>query len=93
MNRWRDGWEQSDRDLLHAGHSLDDEDFEWAAFEVEASPYAQPRDRIPEMLEALSPLPCPVDLFVLTPAEISSARAEGSAFLKVVLSGRVLFER
>jgi HEPN domain-containing protein len=32
VNRWRDWWEQSHRDLLHARHSLDDGDFEWAAF-------------------------------------------------------------
>ncbi len=32
MNRWRDWWEQSGRDLEHARHSLDDRDFEWAAF-------------------------------------------------------------
>lgn len=32
MNRWRDWWEQSSRDLAHAKHALDDDDFEWAAF-------------------------------------------------------------
>jgi HEPN domain-containing protein len=32
MNRWRDWLEQSLRDLRHAGHALDDADFEWAAF-------------------------------------------------------------
>ena len=34
-----------------------------------ASDHAQPRDRVPEVLRALSPLPCPLDLFVLTEAE------------------------
>lgn len=32
MNRWRDWWEQSMRDLRHARHALADEDHEWAAF-------------------------------------------------------------
>jgi predicted nucleotidyltransferase len=33
------------------------------------SPHAQPRDRVPGVLGALMPLPCPVDLFVLTSEE------------------------
>jgi HEPN domain-containing protein len=32
MNRWRDWWEQSIRDLRHASHALEDGDHEWAAF-------------------------------------------------------------
>lgn len=32
LNRWRDWWDQSSRDLLHARHALADEDYEWAAF-------------------------------------------------------------
>jgi HEPN domain-containing protein len=32
MNRWPDWWAQSARDLAHATHALDDEDYEWAAF-------------------------------------------------------------
>lgn len=32
MNRWRDWWDQSARDLAHARHALDDADHEWAAF-------------------------------------------------------------
>jgi HEPN domain-containing protein len=32
MNRWRDWLEQGARDLRHAEHALDDEDYEWAAF-------------------------------------------------------------
>ena len=32
MNRWPDWWEQAKRDLNHARNSLDDKDFEWAAF-------------------------------------------------------------
>ena len=32
MNRWRDWLEQGVRDLRHAEHSLNDADYEWAAF-------------------------------------------------------------
>jgi len=32
MNRWLDWWEQSLRDLRHALHAIEDEDFEWSAF-------------------------------------------------------------
>lgn len=32
MNRWRDWWEQSSRDVAHARHALADDDYEWAAF-------------------------------------------------------------
>lgn len=32
MNRWGDWSEQASRDLQHATHALEDEDFEWAAF-------------------------------------------------------------
>jgi HEPN domain-containing protein len=37
MNRWRDWWEQSLRDLRHAEHALEDEDFEWSAFAAQQS--------------------------------------------------------
>jgi HEPN domain-containing protein len=32
VNRWRDRWDQSRRDLNHAGHAAEDADYEWAAF-------------------------------------------------------------
>lgn len=51
---------------------------------VDSSPHTEPRDRIPEVLEALSPLPCPVDLFVITSQEAARLRAEGSSFLEMV---------
>lgn len=38
--------------------------------EVGESSHLCPRDRIPEVLAAFGPLPCPVDLFVATTAEI-----------------------
>lgn len=53
--------------------------------EVSESPRAEPRDRIPELLGALSPLPCPVDLFVLTSAEIERFRAEGAPVIEAAL--------
>lgn len=32
MNRWRDWWEQAERDVQHARHARDDRDYEWSAF-------------------------------------------------------------
>jgi len=32
VNRWRDWWDQSARDLAHAEHAREDRDYEWAAF-------------------------------------------------------------
>ncbi len=52
---------------------------------VETSRHGEPRDRVPEMLSALSPLPCPVDLFVLTTDEVPRLRTEGSPLLRVAL--------
>ncbi len=37
MNRWMDWWEQSLRDLQHAGHAIEDGDHEWAAFASQQS--------------------------------------------------------
>ena len=51
---------------------------------VGSSPHAEPRDRIPEVLHALSPLPCPIDLFVLTTDEFVRFKAEGSPLLRTV---------
>ena len=51
---------------------------------VESSPHTEPRDRIPGVLEALSSLPCPVDLFVLTSEEAARLKAEGSSFLEMI---------
>ena len=38
--------------------------------EVDGSAYADPRDRAADMIQAMSPLPCPVDLFVYTTPEL-----------------------
>lgn len=32
MNRWRDWWDQAQRDVRHAEHSVAVGDYEWAAF-------------------------------------------------------------
>jgi len=32
MERWRDWWDQAQRDAAHAAHARDDADFEWASF-------------------------------------------------------------
>lgn len=52
---------------------------------LEGSPHQQPHDRIPEVLRALSPLPCPVDLFVITLAEFDRFQIEGSPLLRTAL--------
>jgi hypothetical protein len=54
--------------------------------EVTTSPHAEPRDRVSGMLRALSPLPCPVDLFVLTSEEVARFSAEGSPLLRTILN-------
>jgi len=53
---------------------------------LEDSSHDQPRDRVPEVLRALSPLPCPLDLFVLTSAEVERYQAEGSPLLRIAVS-------
>jgi predicted nucleotidyltransferase len=40
------------------------------------SEHREPRERIPDILRAMAPLPCPVDLFVLTAAELDRAQQE-----------------
>jgi len=52
---------------------------------VDKSPHDQPRDRVPGVLRALAPLPCPVDLFVLTADELERFRSEGSPLVRVAL--------
>jgi HEPN domain-containing protein len=37
MNRWADWWGQASRDLAHARHAAEDEDFEWSAFAAQQS--------------------------------------------------------
>ena len=53
---------------------------------LDSSPHREPRDRVPGLLLVLSPLPCPVDLFVLTAAEVERAAEQGSPLLRVALA-------
>ena len=53
---------------------------------VAASDRADPRERVPEVLGALAPLPCPVDLFVLTTDEVNRARAEDQPLVRMALT-------
>ena len=53
---------------------------------VEESPFSEPRDRVPQVLHAFSPLPCPMDLFVLTHEELIRYRREGSPLLRTALA-------
>ena len=53
---------------------------------LDSSLHEKPRDRVPELLRALSPLPCPIDLFVLTSAEFERHQSEGSPLLRTALS-------
>jgi len=56
-----------------------------------ASEHAEPRDRVPEVLRALIPLPCPVDLFVLTAEEfVRHARGDHPLLREVLRHGRDL---
>jgi predicted nucleotidyltransferase len=53
---------------------------------VESISARNPADRVPEVLEAMRPLPCPIDLFVYTTDEIESlAREDGSAVVRLAL--------
>jgi predicted nucleotidyltransferase len=53
--------------------------------EVARTDHRAIRDRIPEALRALAPLPCPLDVFVLTSAEIERFSREGSPLLETIL--------
>ena len=56
---------------------------------VGSSEHAQARDRIPSMLAAMSPLPCPVDLFVLTEDELAVGEARGDPIVREALANGV----
>jgi len=52
---------------------------------LDQSEHPEPRARVPQMLRALSPLPCPVDLFVLTAQELERGVVEGQPLVRVAL--------
>ena len=56
---------------------------------VEHSEHVRPHDRVPELLGALAPLPCPVDVFVLTVAELAERQAAGDPLVREALAGGV----
>ncbi len=47
---------------------------------------ADARDRIPDILRAMAPLPCPVDLFVTTPEELERALREQRPLARIAAS-------
>lgn len=53
---------------------------------VAESEHRNPRDRVPEIRRALTPLPCPVDLFVLTADELELGVAEGHPLVREALA-------
>jgi hypothetical protein len=82
MNRWRDWWDQAERDVRHARHAVEDTDHEWSAFAAQQA--------AEKALEALilsqGPLPCPIDLFVLTAEEIEQHAGDGHPLLREALT-------
>jgi predicted nucleotidyltransferase len=56
---------------------------------VETSQHAQPRDRVPELLGAMSPLPCPIDMFVLTSDEVDAAHKRGDPLVREALAAGI----
>jgi predicted nucleotidyltransferase len=52
---------------------------------VDTSVHREPRDRVPEVLRALRPLPCPVDVFVLTAQELERHASDGDPLLREAL--------
>jgi len=53
---------------------------------LDRSDYADARERIPEVLRAMAPLPCPIDLFVMTVAELERTEHEASPLARIALT-------
>lgn len=53
---------------------------------VTRSEHARAADRVPELLRAMAPLPCPVDLFVITADELERAQREQSPLVREALA-------
>ena len=56
---------------------------------LEASEQPEARDRIPAMLAAMSPLPCSVDLCVVTAQELERAQEGGDPLMREALANGV----
>ena len=53
---------------------------------VASSEYSEMRDRIPALLAAMSPLPCSIDLFVLTVEEFERAQRDDDPLVREAVS-------
>ena len=53
---------------------------------LERSECTDARDRIPEVLRAMAPLPCPIDLFVVTVDELERAQQENAPLARLALT-------
>ena len=56
---------------------------------VTLSPHEHAMDRLPEVLAALAPLPCAVDVFVMTESELDRARRDGDPLVREALENGV----
>lgn len=56
---------------------------------VETSDRLDPRHRLPEVLAAMAPLPCSVDLFVLTEEEVLASGRAGAPLVREALASGV----
>jgi predicted nucleotidyltransferase len=56
---------------------------------VSESPHGHSRDRVPEVLRAFSPIPCPMDVFVITQEELERCRTEGSPLVRTALTAGI----
>ena len=56
---------------------------------VDGTERGEGRDRLPDVLRAMSPLPCPVDLFILTQDEVERARREAATLVREALANGV----
>jgi predicted nucleotidyltransferase len=56
---------------------------------VDTSAHAARRDRLPDVLAALSPLPGPIDVSVLTRSEFDRALADGAPLVREALAGGI----
>ena len=53
---------------------------------LDTSDRAESRDRVPDLLAAMSPLPCPIDLFVLTKDEFERAQEHAVPLVREALA-------